>query len=185
MSSRSFISRVAPIPFHRLPGKTMSPTMCAVPASEPSLRLTSAGREAGTISAMGCPRLVMRTGRPVRRTSSRTARQVALNSDIAIDTTNECTGDCHYGYFIRPPTLRPQPPVGWLRAQSSARADSGHAGHAQPRDAEPNAVDTRQSCDVEGASVFVAPSKVVRGLRQPQRPEVTSCCRQDSDQSDR
>ena len=38
----------------------------------------------GTTSATGRPNLVTRTGAPVRRTSSRTARHVALNLEIAI-----------------------------------------------------------------------------------------------------
>ena len=38
----------------------------------------------GTTSATGCPNRVTRTGAPVRRTSSSTARHVALNLEIAI-----------------------------------------------------------------------------------------------------
>jgi hypothetical protein len=38
----------------------------------------------GTTSATGFPNLVTRTGLPVRRTSSITAGQVALNLEIAI-----------------------------------------------------------------------------------------------------
>jgi len=39
---------------------------------------------AGTTSATGRPNRVTRTGAPVRRTPSRTAKQVALNLEIAI-----------------------------------------------------------------------------------------------------
>ena len=39
---------------------------------------------AGTTSATGRPNRVTRTGSPVRRTPSRTAKQVALNLEIAI-----------------------------------------------------------------------------------------------------
>ncbi len=51
----------------------------AHPSQEDSVR----GR-AGTTSATGRPNRVTRTGAPVFRTSSRTARHVALNLDIAI-----------------------------------------------------------------------------------------------------
>ena len=40
----------------------------------------------GITSAIGCPRRVTRMGDPVRRTRSKTARQVALNSEMEMDS---------------------------------------------------------------------------------------------------
>jgi hypothetical protein len=64
----------------------MSPTMWAVPAMEPSQGLFIGFGEGGTTSATGLPNLVTRIGRRVLRTRSRTARQVALNLEIAISS---------------------------------------------------------------------------------------------------
>lgn len=68
-------------------GDTMSPRMRPEPAADPSQPRSCDGWEGGTISAMGAPLRVTNTGRPVCRTSSSTARQVALNLDMAIDST--------------------------------------------------------------------------------------------------
>jgi hypothetical protein len=51
--------------------------------AHPSQEDTVSGR-VGTTSATGRPNRVTRTGAPVRRTSSRTAKHVALNLEIAI-----------------------------------------------------------------------------------------------------
>lgn len=50
---------------------------------QPSQEVFFTGR-AGTTSATGWPNRVIRTDLPVRRTSSRTARHVALNLEMAI-----------------------------------------------------------------------------------------------------
>lgn len=58
--------------------------MVAVPAMQPSHDDRSAAAAGGgTIWATGTPLLVTSTGSPVRRTSSSTARQVALNVEMA------------------------------------------------------------------------------------------------------
>jgi hypothetical protein len=62
----------------------MSPAIRPVPASEPTHLGGRSGMEGGTTSATGSPNLVIRTGFFVRRTRSRTPRQVALNLEIAI-----------------------------------------------------------------------------------------------------
>jgi len=67
-----------------LTGETISPQIFAVPAMDPIQLLGLGGVEGGTTSATGCPKRVINTGFLVRRTLSRTARQVALNSEIAI-----------------------------------------------------------------------------------------------------
>jgi hypothetical protein len=64
----------------------MSPTIRPVPAMEPSQALFLAFGEGGTTSATGSPNLVTRIGLRVLRTRSRTARQVALNLEIAISS---------------------------------------------------------------------------------------------------
>src|SRR5882757_8540357 len=50
---------------------------------QPSQEVALTGR-GGTTSATGFPNRVIRTGAPVRRTSSRTPKHVALNLEIAI-----------------------------------------------------------------------------------------------------
>ena len=60
------------------PGMRVEPRIAPNHASP---ALASVG---GTTSATGCPRRVTTIGVPVRRTRSRTARQVALNSEIAM-----------------------------------------------------------------------------------------------------
>ena len=60
----------------------MSPTIWAVPAMEPSQGFFFGFGEGGTTSATGLPSI----GRRVLRTRSRTARQVALNLEIAISS---------------------------------------------------------------------------------------------------
>lgn len=62
----------------------MSPTIFAVPRIEPSQSGRSDGGWGGTMSATGLPKRVMRSGRPVRRTRSNAARQVALNLDMGM-----------------------------------------------------------------------------------------------------
>ena len=69
----------------------MSPTMPPVPAMEPSQGSFFAFGEGGTTSAMGSPNFVTRTGLHVLRTRSRTARQVALNLEIAISSMMPAT----------------------------------------------------------------------------------------------
>src|SRR5579859_1373354 len=66
-------------------GPTISPKISMVPIPPPSriARLTPPG---GLISAMGWPKRVTRIGCPVFRTRSRTARQVALNFEMAISS---------------------------------------------------------------------------------------------------
>ena len=67
-------------------GPTMSSETSADSLIEPSQ--DALGSEAGgRISATGRPKRVTRIGLPVRRTPSSTARQVALNLDIAISCT--------------------------------------------------------------------------------------------------
>jgi hypothetical protein len=56
----------------------------AVPLIDPSQLFGGGGTEGGTTSATGCPNRVMSTGFLVRRTLSRTARQVALNWEMAM-----------------------------------------------------------------------------------------------------
>src|SRR6185312_8726491 len=64
-------------------GATISPITSKEPLIDPSRRFFL-GVRGGTTSATACPNRVTRTGAPVRRTSSSTARQVALNFEIAI-----------------------------------------------------------------------------------------------------
>ena len=61
----------------------MSPEISTECFAHPSQEDTVSG-VVGTTSATGRPNLVTRTGAPVRRTSSRTAKHVALNLEIAI-----------------------------------------------------------------------------------------------------
>jgi hypothetical protein len=61
----------------------MSPKISTEPLAQPSQEDAVFGL-AGTTSATGRPNLVTRTGAPVRRTFSRTSKQVALNLEIAI-----------------------------------------------------------------------------------------------------
>src|ERR1035441_8853869 len=61
----------------------MSPEISTESLAHPSQEDTVSGL-AGTTSATGRPNLVTRTGAPVRRTSSSTAKHVALNLEIAI-----------------------------------------------------------------------------------------------------
>ena len=62
----------------------MSPTMRAVPRIDPSSRREGFATEGGPTSATGSPNRVTSTGFPVFRTRSKTARQVALNFEMAI-----------------------------------------------------------------------------------------------------
>ena len=64
----------------------MSPAMVAVPRLEPSQLSPAVANDDGLISATGTPRRVTSTDVPVRHTRSSTARQVALNSEIAMDS---------------------------------------------------------------------------------------------------
>src|SRR5205807_2380767 len=75
--------------FSSLAGETMSPTMRPVPAMEPSHCFFSAFGEGGTTSATGSPNLVTRMGLRVLRTRSRSARQVALNLEMAISSITQ------------------------------------------------------------------------------------------------
>src|SRR5271165_4274106 len=61
----------------------MLPEISMLSFAHPSQLDTALGA-AGTTSATGRPNRVTRTGAPVRRTSSKTAKQVALNLEIAI-----------------------------------------------------------------------------------------------------
>src|ERR1041385_5315482 len=73
-----------------LAGETMSPTMRPVPAKEPSQSCDFGSGGGGTTSATGLPKRVIKTGFFVRRTRSTTARQVALNFDMAIFSMLKC-----------------------------------------------------------------------------------------------
>ena len=69
-----------------LVGPMMSPRIFPVWRRAPSqLRGVGAG-VGGRISAMGLPKRVTRKGRPVLRTRSKVAKQVALNFEIAIES---------------------------------------------------------------------------------------------------
>lgn len=63
--------------------------MRPVPRILPSERRPGSPGLTGVISAIGLPKRVTRTGFPVRRTDSSTARQVALNFEIAISSTSK------------------------------------------------------------------------------------------------
>jgi hypothetical protein len=65
-------------------GATISPTVRAVPAIEPSQSERETRRRGGTTSATGRPKRVINTGRPVRFTRWTAARQVALNLDTGM-----------------------------------------------------------------------------------------------------
>src|SRR6185437_4858095 len=65
-------------------GVTMSPRIRPVCASRPASRRRNLPWPAGPISATGAPKRVTNTGSPVCRTRSSTARQVALNFEMAI-----------------------------------------------------------------------------------------------------
>ncbi|HXA19807.1 MAG TPA: hypothetical protein VN380_22680 [Thermoanaerobaculia bacterium] len=54
------------------------------PAMNPNARLSSGSADGGTTSATGLPNRVMRTGRFVFLTCSRTAEHVTLNFEIGI-----------------------------------------------------------------------------------------------------
>src|ERR1700691_85477 len=72
--------------FHRSnarTGPTISPRISSESLMQPSHDSLDATL-GGITSATGLPKRVTRTGLRVRRTSSRTARQVALNWEIAI-----------------------------------------------------------------------------------------------------
>src|ERR1039457_4219685 len=68
----------------------MSPKVSSEPLMRPSQHCLGNTLE-GNTSATGLPKRVTRTGLRVRRTSSRTARQVALNREIAISRTFNLT----------------------------------------------------------------------------------------------
>lgn len=68
-------------------GDTMSPVIRPVPTKAPNHPAGRSGAEGGTTSAIGIPKRVTRTGFRVLRTRSITARQEALNLDIAISST--------------------------------------------------------------------------------------------------
>lgn len=67
-------------------GAIISPVILAVPFSDPIQSRGAAGAGGGTISATGLPKRVTRTGLRVIRTCSITARQVALNFEMAISS---------------------------------------------------------------------------------------------------
>ena len=67
----------------------MSPVMRAVPRRAPSLRVGRCFTGGGTTSATGCPKRVTNMGFPVLRTFSSTAKQVALNFEMAISSTKQ------------------------------------------------------------------------------------------------
>ena len=78
----------------------MSPRICAVPFMQPSQRFGRRGA-GGTISATGFPKRVTRMGFRVRRTPSSTARQVALNLEMAISSMTPVLQNILY-YGLRP-----------------------------------------------------------------------------------
>src|SRR5262245_27322652 len=65
-------------------GETTSLRILTRPAMHPNQDFGRGDGAGGTTRATGSPRRVTRTGRPVRLTRSKTARQVALNSEIVI-----------------------------------------------------------------------------------------------------
>ena len=64
-----------------------SPAIVALARMAPSHPVPIVAIDGGMISAIGSPRRVTMIGAPVRRTRSRTERQVALNSEIGIVST--------------------------------------------------------------------------------------------------
>ncbi len=66
----------------------MSPAMRPWPRIEPGQVVGRAAARGGMTSASGFPNRVTRKGRPVRRTRSSAARQVALNFETAISSTS-------------------------------------------------------------------------------------------------
>ena len=64
--------------------RSLEPLPAAEPANAPSHLWPADAGDGGITWATGSPRRVMTMDRPVRRTRSRTARQVALNSEMAI-----------------------------------------------------------------------------------------------------
>lgn len=66
----------------------MSPRRRPVPAKEPTQFFGLSGNGGGTTSATGSPKRVTKIGFPVLRTLSSTARQVALNLEMAISSTS-------------------------------------------------------------------------------------------------
>lgn len=66
----------------------MSPTSSAEPAIAPKALSATCAGGTGTTWAMGTPRLVTSSGRPVLRTRSKAARQVALNVEIGRESTS-------------------------------------------------------------------------------------------------
>src|SRR5260370_28238669 len=64
-------------------GEMMSPRVSPDPCIEPIHDARSSTTLGGTISAMGLPRRVMRSGFLVLRTRSSKARHLALNSEMA------------------------------------------------------------------------------------------------------
>ena len=65
----------------------MSPTILPAAAMLPSARFLGGSTFGATTSAIGRPKRVTLNGRPVKRTRSSAARQVALNFEIGIEST--------------------------------------------------------------------------------------------------
>ena len=98
-------------------GLRVSPTISPVLRNEPSQESGRSGGGGGRICAAGLPRRVTKTGRPVRLTCSRTARQVALNLETGIVSMERTSSSSYYG---------PRP---WsTRAGAGFRADVGIRG---------------------------------------------------------
>src|ERR1019366_1433997 len=76
-------SRSASISVWSITGATMSPKICMLSFMEPIQAPPPASGEAGTTSATGLPKRVIRRGFLVCRTRSRRARHLALNSEMA------------------------------------------------------------------------------------------------------
>ena len=72
--------------------------MVPVLRMEPIQSVPTAAADGGLISATGTPRRVTSTDVPVRRTRSSTARHVALNSEIAMDSME--LGDMFYNTMV-------------------------------------------------------------------------------------
>ena len=90
----------------------MSPVMRAVPRRAPSSRFGRSLADAGMSWATGSPKRVTSTGFPVLRTLSRTARQVALNFEMAISSMGPYYFKSYYGqrpWSILTQKIEPRP----------------------------------------------------------------------------
>jgi hypothetical protein len=87
-------------------GSRMSASSSAVPRIAPKAPLTSGGGGGGMTWAMGTPRFVTSRGRPVLRTRSKAAKQVALNREMGTVSTDRTYYDRCPWSNIDPRALR-------------------------------------------------------------------------------